>query len=238
MQRIRATVRLAAIVASTTILYAIYVAGRALRRGSRAWRNRMVRLWARTLSRLLGMRSRVEGPRPAGSFLMVANHVSYVDILLLAQHLDVVFVARSDMRQWPGIGLLAASVGTIFIDRASRRDAVRVGMIVEEAVRAGAGVVLFPEATSSDGRDVLPFKPALLAGAARDGVAVHHAAIRYEPADVAWFGDMELLPHLWSLLQIERLDASLQFGGAVVASDRKELAEKLWREVRARIAAH
>ena len=234
MGRLRAVLRLIAIAVSTLVLHTIYMIGRPLTRRSRRWRNVMVRAWARTLSRCLGLRSVVEGPRPSGSFLLVSNHVSYVDILLIAQHADVVFVAMSDMREWPAIGKLAASVGTIFIDRKSRRDAVRVGSIVEDAVRAGASVALVPEAASSDGTDVLPFKPALLERAARDAQPVHFAAIRYAQSEVAW-GDVPLGPHAWTLLQLPRIDASLEFGGSVTARDRKELAETLWREVRKRV---
>jgi len=224
--------------ASTAALYVVYIVGRLITRRSQRWRDRMVRAWARTLSRCMGLEATIDGPRPTGAFLLVANHVSYVDILLLSQCVDVVFVAKSDVRHWPAIGALAASVDTIFIDREARRDAVRVSSAVDRAIRAGAGVALFPEGTSSDGSDVLPFKPALLEGAAREAMPVHHAAIRYVPAEVAWWGDMELAPHLWKLLQLPKLEASLRFGGAVVATCRKELAEKLRTEIRKEIASN
>jgi 1-acyl-sn-glycerol-3-phosphate acyltransferase len=235
-RRVRATLRTMGIGLASAILYFVFIAGRLVFRGL-GWRNRMVRAWARSLARCFGMRVTVEGTPPAGGFLMVSNHVGYVDILLLSQFVDVAFIAKSEVRDWPGLGVLASSVGTIFIDRASRRDAVRVKAVIDQALSTGLGVLLFPEGTSGDGRDVLPFKPALLDGAARSGLPVHYAAITYAQPEVAWVGDITLVPHAWTLLQLPHIDVKLQFCGTVVASDRKELADRLWREIRARVVA-
>jgi 1-acyl-sn-glycerol-3-phosphate acyltransferase len=221
-------VRTVAIAVITAILFVVYILGpRTVQ-----WRNRMVRIWARALSWCMGIRVSVDGPRPTGAFVLVANHVSYVDILLLSRCVDVVFVARSDVRQWPVLGALAASVGTIFIDRNSRRDALRVSTLMNDALRRGAAIALFPEGASSEGSDVLPFKPALFEGIER----VHPAAIRYSCAEVAWYGDMTFLPHAWRLLAIRRIDAALRFGGTVTASDRKLLARATHGQVRALLA--
>jgi len=232
MRHARAAARLLGIAVVTTALYAVYLAGRLLARRSARWRNRMVRAWAHALSRLMNLHAEIDGPHPAGGFVLVANHVSYVDILLLSRCLDIVFVAKSEVRRWPALGALAASVDTIFIDRNSNRDALRVNSIVREALSRGAGIALFPEGTSSDGNDVLPFKPALLEDAARNAMPVHYAAIHYEPREVAWWGEMTFLPHLWTLLGLPRIDASLRFGGFVIAHERKILARALHRHVR------
>jgi 1-acyl-sn-glycerol-3-phosphate acyltransferase len=162
---------------------------------------------------------------------MVSNHVTFLDILLLAQYVDVAFIAKSQVRQWPVIGRLAESVGTIFIDRSSRRDAIRVGAAIDESIREGLSVFLFPEGKSGDGKSVLPFKSALLDGAARNGLPVYYAAIRYALDEVAWPGDEAFTTLAWSLLKLPRIDVTLHFGGCVIAHDRKELAEGLWGEV-------
>ncbi len=231
--KLRAFPRTAGIALSSAILYFVYIGGRVLFRRGLRWRNRMVRAWARSLARCFGMRITRTGEPPRGAFLMVANHVSYLDILLLSQFVDVAFIAKSEVRNWPGLGLLARSVGTIFIDRTSRRDAVRVSGIIEEALSSGLGVLLFPEGMNGDGKDVLPFKPALLDGAARNGLPVHYAGIRYAQEQVPWVGEIGLVEHAWTLLQLPHIDVRLQFGGSVVAADRKELADRLWNEVRA-----
>jgi 1-acyl-sn-glycerol-3-phosphate acyltransferase len=235
MRVLRAGFRIVRIAVSTAVLYFVYRLGRLIVRKDRAWRHRMVRAWARALCNAFGVRVCVEGTPPTGGFLMVSNHISYIDVLVIAQYADVAFIAKSEVRQWPVLGHLAAATGTIFIDRSSRRDAVRVGAIVEEAVRGGLGVLLFPEGTSGDGRDVLPFKAALLDGAARTALPVHHAALRYEQDEVAWVGEVPFGKHAGALLQVPRIDAVLMFGGSVVASDRKELADRLRDAIRSRV---
>jgi 1-acyl-sn-glycerol-3-phosphate acyltransferase len=229
---LRATVGLTRIAVSTAVLYVVYTVGRLFFRRGYTWRNRMVRAWARSLSRSFHMHATVEGEPPHGSFLMVSNHVTFLDILLLALYVDVAFIAKSQVRKWPVIGMLAQSVGTIFIDRSSRRDAIRVGGVIDQSIRDGMSVLLFPEGKSGDGKDVLPFKPALLDGAARTGRPVHYAAIRYALDEVAWPGDEAFATLAWSLLKLPRIEVRLHFGGRVIAHDRKELAETLWGEVR------
>jgi len=218
----------------TFALYSVFRLGFFVMRGSRRrrWRDAMVRRWARSMSRIIGLRATISGPQPSGTFLLVTNHVSYVDILLLASCVDVAFVAKADIRQWPAFGGVAAAVGTIFIDRESRRDAARVAAQIEERLRSGLSVALFPESTSTDGLSVLPFKSTLLEAAARSELPVHHAVIFYEQHEVAWGGPDPLLPHVRRVFQLPRIDARVQFGGSVQSRDRKALARELEREVR------
>ena len=227
MRHARAVARLLGILAVTSALLPFLMVSR--------WRNRIVRMWARAVARCLALRVTVEGPPPRGGFVLVSNHISYLDLLLFVQFVDVVFVAMSQLRTVPVMGGIVAAAGTIFIDRSSKRDAMRVVGEVESVVRRGGGVVLFPEATSSDGHDVLPFKPALLESAIRLGQPVEYAVIRYQQEGVSWWGDIPLLPQFWGLLGMPRIDASLQFCGTVTATDRRELAQKLWLEVRRRV---
>lgn len=225
MSLLRALLRIVAIGATTAVLYALFL----LRRRAR---NAIVRAWARAVCRLLGMRSSVEGPLPSGRFFLVTNHLGYLDVLLLMQFVDVVFVANSGVREWPVIGRLTSSTGSIFVDRESRRDTVRVTGEMLRAVESGVGVVLFPEGTSGDGTKLLPFKSSLLEAAARGGIPVHAAAIRYRPAEVAWWDETAFTDHFWRVVQLPRIDASVRFGGSVTSGDRKELARMLEAEVR------
>lgn len=235
LRNVRALARVLAMVASTAVIFVILQIGVLLTRGSIHWRTRMMRWWSRAMLRCLGVHTTITGTPPSGAFVLVSNHISYLDVVVIAQSLDVVFVAMAELDRVPVMRAIVAGSGTIFIDRKSRRDPLRVNEAMETILRAGRGVAFFPEATSSDGRDVLPFKSALLAGAARGGRPVQFAVIRYKQEGIAWWGDIDVKSQLLGLLRMPRIDATIEFCGTVSASDRKELAQKLWTEVRARV---
>jgi 1-acyl-sn-glycerol-3-phosphate acyltransferase len=181
------------------------------------------------------------GALPRAPFFLVANHLSYVDVIVLASQVDCRFIAKQDISTWPLIGLLCRSVGTIFIDRNNRRDIARVNAQVEQALAEGRGVVLFPEGTSSQGTTVLPFKPGLLELAARAGLAVSYATLSYGVPDretpahlsVCWWGDMTFIIHLSGLLRLSEIDATLTFGRETIrGGDRKDLASQLHAAVK------
>jgi 1-acyl-sn-glycerol-3-phosphate acyltransferase len=138
------------------------------------------------------------------------------------------------------VGLLARSVGTIFIDRTNRKDVDRVIPLITEAMDGGRGVVLFAEGTSSAGAAVLPFRSSLLEAAVRAGFPVHCAALGYRvrhadrPAQlsVCWWGDMTFTGHLIELMQLREIRAQLTFGDKTFHTcDRKTLARQLWEAV-------
>ncbi|MCU1350263.1 MAG: 1-acyl-sn-glycerol-3-phosphate acyltransferase [Acidobacteria bacterium] len=227
VRRLLALCRIVTMAAMTIVLYALYLA-RPARRAA------LTRRWHARMAGILGLRATIEGAPPAGAFLLVSNHLSYVDVLLLGSVLEAVFVAKADIRGWPLLGALASSTGTIFIDRASRRDTFRVAGAIERALAKGRAVVVFPEGTSTDGTSVLPFKSSLLDVAARHTLPVHYATIRYATAEAAWGDDEPFTTHAWRLLQQPRIEATLRFGPApVVSTDRKLLARELWEGVRA-----
>lgn len=196
----------------------------------------MVRYWARGNARVLGMRRQVSGRPAAEPALLVANHLSYLDVVLVAAELPAIFVAKREVRGWPGLGPLASLVGTIFVDRDSSRDLVRVTAAIDSALRGGDSVVLFAEGTSTRGDRVLPLKPALLEPAIRGGWPVRSAALSYQTppdqpgADLAlcWWGDMTFLPHLLGVTRLSTFTGTLAFGAEPVrAVDRKTLAAEL-----------
>jgi len=206
----------------------------------RRLRNFVLNFWARALAIILGMRINIVGEPPQPPFFLVANHLSYIDIIVMASHLKCVFVAKGEIEIWPGIGWLAGSIGTIFINRRNFQDIPRVITLINENLDAGYGIMLFPEGTSTMGDRLMPFSPALLEPAARSGYPVSYAAISYKtpenefPAHVAvcWWGDMYLLPHLIKLLQVSKFEATVIYGeDAIQADDRKVLARSLWNAV-------
>jgi 1-acyl-sn-glycerol-3-phosphate acyltransferase len=246
-KHLRAVSRIVALCLTTACLYLLWlgVAPFVLfsSNASRSWRSTIFRAWARAVARIAGMRTSVRGVAPRGAFFLVSNHLSYMDIVVLAARLDCVFVAKSEVASWPVIGLLCRSVNTIFVNRRNRRSIPRVLKSVEHALASGSGVVLFAEGTSTRGQTVAPFRPSLLEIAARERSRVHFAALSYRtpPAEapahesVCWWGDMTFPAHLYGLFKLPCFDVSLTFGDEpILEDDRKVLAKRLWTAVSAR----
>lgn len=202
-------------------------------RARRRFRERLFRSTSLRLLALLRATVRVSGPVPEPPFLLVTNHLSYVDVLVLASRLPARFVAKAEVRRWPLLGPVCRGFGTIFIDRSDRRDIPRVLAEIERALGRGEGIILFPEGTSSSGESLLPFRSPFLALPARLGLPVHAAALRYDPSSVAWWGERSLVPHLLDLFRLKRIEASVDFAPEpVIDEDRKRLAARLRDAVR------
>lgn len=200
------------------------------------WRDRVLSVWSRVLLWVLGVQSKVVGQPPRGGCLLVANHLSYLDILVLAAVRPLSFLSKAEVAQWPLVGFMARTIGVQFIVREDKRSLPTVAARLVRECDHGHGVVFFPEGTSGSGDAVLPFRAALLAPAAATGLPVHYVALSYrtpegEPSAreaVAWWGDMQFLPHLRGLLRLRSIEAEIRFGAMpLVAADRKELARRL-----------
>jgi 1-acyl-sn-glycerol-3-phosphate acyltransferase len=172
------------------------------------------------------------------SGLLVCNHLSYLDVIVLSSIRPCVFVARHDVAAWPLFGWLARAAGTIFVDRERRLASADVVDLVREAVAGGSLVVLFPEGTSSDGSTVLPFKSALLEPAVELRCPVAAAAIEYALDDgsvadeVCYWGDMTLVPHLLNLFFKREIRSTCSFSlPRIRVGDRKEIARELREEI-------
>lgn len=208
-------------------------------RPSLAIRSRCLQANCRRLLRVLRADVRATGCAPARG-LLVSNHLSYVDILLLGATAPCVFVAKSDVRRWPVLGPLTALAGTLYIHRERRSDASRMSGEIRRALDDGLLVVLFPEGTSTGGDVVLPFKSSLLGAIEGTKHPLTPAAIAYALRDgdaakeVCYWRDMTLLPHLWNLLGKQTLRAEVAFGRTERpgADDRKALSIRLHAEVR------
>ncbi|WP_201157732.1 lysophospholipid acyltransferase family protein, partial [Rhodobaculum claviforme] len=182
-----------------------------------------------------------------GAGVMVANHVSWLDIFVLNAAGPVAFVSKSEVAAWPGIGWLARATGTVFITR-SVRDAAAQRRMIAERLRGGDRLVIFPEGTSTDGQQVLPFKPTLLAAlfdaeAGGGGAAqVQPVSLRYiapqgrDARFYGWWGDMAFGGHLLAVLAAPRQGAvALTFHPTLrvgAFADRKALAAACTAQVR------
>lgn len=245
LQTFRMVWRFTLIVLMTAVLVSLRFAGMPLAfvspQAERRFRRGIVRAWGWCFRRICGIRLRIQGRPPAPPFFMVSNHLGYVDSFVLAGILGPIFVARADVENWPGAGIVAKSINTIFIDRAKMRDTMRVNREIEDELRRGSGVVVYAEARTSSGRDVRPFKSALLEPAAAPRLPVYYCTIYYEtfegdpPASdvVCWHTEIGFFDHAKRFLRLRGFDTTVTFGAEpIVNGDRKQLAEELWHAVR------
>jgi 1-acyl-sn-glycerol-3-phosphate acyltransferase len=213
-------------------------------------RKRFPQWYHKRCLRLLGMRTEVHGtPSRAHPTLYVVNHVSYLDITILGALLRASFVAKAEVAQWPVFGVLAKLQRTVFIAR-SAREAASQRDEMQQRLDAGDDLILFPEGTSGDGNRVLPFKSALFSVAQRhtsDGkpVTVQPVSLAYNKLDglpmgrylrpfFAWYGDMDLLPHIWEALALGTVTVEVTFHEPVTldqVGSRKALSAHCQRSV-------
>jgi 1-acyl-sn-glycerol-3-phosphate acyltransferase len=200
-----------------------------LRAARAAWLHRA----ARAHLKIFGGSVNVSGEIPKRG-LLVSNHLSYLDIVVICSVTPAIFVSKAEVRRWPVFGALAKLGGTIFIQRERRTHVGEVNNEIEKALAAGALVVVFPEGTSSNGETILPFRAPLLEPALRGKHEISIACIRYEldegdaKTEVCYWGDHTFFPHLLNLLGKRCVRATLRFGKFNrMTDDRKELAKQL-----------
>src|ERR1700742_2635119 len=205
----------------------------------------------RFVARLFGIHIRVLGkPVTDQGVLLLANHTGWMDIVIFSAVMPLSFVAKSEVNNWPFFGTLARLQRTVFVARERRSQTAQARDELQNRLVAGDALVLFPEGTSSDGNRVLPFKSALL-GAAEATIDSRHVTVqpvstaytgihgipmgRENRPLFAWYGDMELVPHLWEALKAGPLDVVVEFHPCLSldSMDRKELARTAENMVRA-----
>ena len=210
-----------------------------------AGRQARIQWWSAGLLRAVGVGLQVRGtPRP-GATLLVANHVSWLDIAALhAAVPQARFVSKADVRRWPLLGWLVAGAGTLFIERERKRDALRVVHAMADALRAGETVAVFPEGTIGPGPALLPFHANLLQAAIATATPIQPAVLRFadvqqrfSPA-VQFVGETTLLQSLWRVATARGLVAHVDLlppqGSA--HADRRALAEHLHQRMAERLA--
>lgn len=202
-----------------------------------AERARWLHRWCAFMLRRLSIDLLKTGELPA-SGLIVCNHLSYLDIIVFSALAPCAFVAKREVRQWPIFGLFAAIAGSIFVDRSQPALAHASVLEMQETLRSGTRVVLFPEGTSTGGDKVLPFKPALFESAIETEQPITAAHLRYEvasgdPKEIAcYWGEMTFLPHLLRLMFQPRVVAHIRFAATgQVYPDRKRAASELQEQV-------
>jgi len=244
MQYLRAYTRLLLLVISTPLIFLLFLPSLALKilgLNNDLWRNSVLTIWGKVSSAIIGLKVNVNGTKPDTPFILVSNHLSYTDVFVLLSTVNGILVAKNEVRSWPFIGWMMDVIGIIFIDRSSISDVKRVNEQIERNLRPNQGIIFFPEATTSDGESILPFKAGLLAYPSAHRYPVDFASIHYKSADpnkpekefIHWWGDMTFFTHLIQLLGMQKFQATVTFGESqVIESDRKKLASELHTRVR------
>lgn len=210
-----------------------------LPRVDRMRQQRMLVRWSRQLLCILGIRLRVSGALPAaGGQLLVANHISWLDVFALNAVCPGHFVAKSEVRGWPFFGWLSARAGTLFISRDRHRPLQRLNREMTALLHDGARICLFPEGTSSSGETVGHFHAALFQPAITAGVPVLPVRLRYLDADgaddttAAFTGDMTLLASIWRILCSDTLTVSVHLLSPLPpAPERRPLADAARQQI-------
>jgi lyso-ornithine lipid O-acyltransferase len=218
------------------------------------FRARLPRYWHRAALWSIGIRVKAHGGidsrRP---LLVVSNHVSWLDILVLASVADVTYVAKAEVKSWPLFGSLARLQRSIFVEREQPRKTQDQADEMAERLNAGEAVVLFPEGTTSDGNRLLYFKSALFAAAGSAAEQAPGHLVHVQPVTIAytriqgmpmghyhrpiaaWPGDVEMLPHLLAVIREGAIDAEVSFGEAIdvtPATNRKLVSAETERQIR------
>lgn len=218
------------------------------RAGSLRLAGRIVRLWGRGILWLCGARCRTEGPLPPRGSFVACTHHGYADIVVLASLYPTTFVAKSEIARWPLLGPLARLAGTLWVDRARRADTARLREALAHLLRRGLSITVFPEGSAGRGDAVRPFRSPLFAAPAALQAPCVPASITYRtpgagdgaagPGEgsphltVCWWNAEPLPRHLWRLLSLPRLEATVRFRAPVAGiGDRKLLAAELQRRV-------
>jgi 1-acyl-sn-glycerol-3-phosphate acyltransferase len=225
------------------------------------WRLRryLPRLWHRIVCYWFGIRIHVVGvPEKRRPLMLASNHSSWLDILVLSAVVDVAFIAKVEVRDWPIFGLFARLQKSVFVKREQKHKTGDQVSEIAERMAGGEIMVLFPEGTTSDGNRLLDVKSSLFGAAAAalpkapygmvyvQPVAVAYTRIhgvamgRYYRPVTAWPGDIELLPHLKGILACGAIDVDVCFGEAIeyrASTNRKEVSATIARRIRTMLAS-
>lgn len=208
---------------------------------------RQIQRWAKNVLLILEVEVQCDGPLPAScAGLMVANHLSWLDVLVLQSQLPGVFVAKAEVRRWPLVGWMAQACATIFVERSSRQSARGMVESALAAFQQGYSVIVFPEGTSSDGSDLAHFHTNIFESAIKAQTHVQPVTLRYLdaatglPSDAALFiGDMTLVSSLRKVMAKSGIKTRVHLGERIPArgQNRKSLAMQAHRIIHGQLTS-
>jgi 1-acyl-sn-glycerol-3-phosphate acyltransferase len=203
------------------------------------WGNDLNRLhgvllhYIRNVYRLMGIRVEVQGELPEKPSIYMGNHRSYVDAVLVPAKHPIVFVARSESKNWPIIGWGASLMGTIWVDRKDPASRKNTRETVKTRLQNGLGIIIFPEGTTHIGPDILEYRPGMFYISAEGGFPITPIALEYKDPNIAWVGQSKFIPHAWKHFGKRHIDIKLSIGetlsgddGAALLKSAREWTEK------------
>ena len=246
MSHIRAGVRATLLVIVTLFFVGlrllVWPSAKISRPFDRTLRRFLIRGWGYCFAFLVGLHVVVKGTPPRPPFFMVCNHLTYLDMLLLARQVGSIFVSRGDVEHWPFFGFVAKCLYVIFINREDKRDTTRVNQLIKKTIEEKDGIVVFPEGYTSPGVEVRTFRSPLLQPAIDLDMPVYYVTIYYDTPEsgpspgllCSWWHPEPFYVHLIRLLHYRGVVATIHFGETPIHdTNRKTLARQLEEAVRA-----
>lgn len=191
--------------------------------------------WCRIMTQVAGIHTRVEGEVKESLFLLVSNHRCYTDPVISLQHARAFPVAKAEVADWPIIGFAARATGVIFVKRKNRESRRRTVTAIEQSLRAGLPVLIYPEGTTSSLPGTTQFKLGSFRVAARLGIPVIPCAIDYQDSNIYWVEDDTFLGHVNQEFGKWRINCRVRYGPAIQNEDPAKLMEECQEWIDAQI---
>lgn len=240
VKNIRALYRFSAMASMSVGIYLFWLVGTFFVSDKIRWRQTIFSKWSKYTVKITKMKIEVRGKLPESPFFLVSNHLSYMDIPAFRHLVTASFIAKSEVANWFFVGKFVGAMGTVFVNRNNRRKILSSGDKIIEKIEKGESLIFFPEGTSSNGANVLPFKSSFLEFAAIKNLSVSYASISYRVSDgefstgddICWWGDAEFISHFWRLCRIKTFTAIINFGNQPIKNrNRKELSRELHEKI-------
>ncbi len=177
------------------------------------------RLAILAIRKSLNIRVKYSGEVPNERVIIMANHRSYIDIVLIPSRIPYVIVAKKQVKSWPVVGFAAQAVKVIFVDRDSPESRLNTRNEIVSRINQGLSVLIYPEGTTFEGPGILPLKPGIFKTASAETIPVLPVAIEYRNKAMAWTGDDTFIPHFFQSFRHWRIDVQVSFGNLIAPED-------------------
>jgi 1-acyl-sn-glycerol-3-phosphate acyltransferase len=185
------------------------------------------RNWAKRLLKAMGIQVELESELPQAHGLLMCNHRSYIDIVMVPPFFPATFVAKQEVRKWPVVGYGCTTIKVIFVDRSSPDSRKKTREDIRNSVLEGLSILVYPEGTTSASPHLHLLKPGMFFVAAEAGIPILPVALEYEQIEDAWVGDETFLPHFLKTFGRKKTRAKIRFGPPIFDSDGEQLREKV-----------
>ena len=192
---------------------------------------KVFQFWRRSQLILMNVKLELHGNIPSQTGILMSNHRSYLDVILLPSEFPYTFVAKSGVRKWPIIGWGADAINTVWVDRQSKESRRKTRDQLQKRLNQNQSVLIFPEGTTHRGPEVLPFKPGMFHTVAHGGFPIIAAAIEYRDPDVAFVDDDLFLPHFFKVFGRSGFPVKVKYSEPFYGDDGDELRQKVYQWV-------